>query len=494
MTSSIASRWVANRLPYSRPTFRLPHRLSVGALSQQLPLRLRDYAAADAQLLAQAERRRHATRPGLRVRCTFSARPAWRHSAGALLARTLGVTKNSMRRSLESGKVRWRHLRLDLGRHLASKLYDEVRQAHEGTVDLSGIRRSSSSYLAATFLALLVHVSGLVLGIAGLAMLFSAWDNIFQVLGGSVLLLLAWVARPRVAKPPHYLLEEASYPAIFSVTRRFAAHLGAPPVAGIEASADFGASYITAGWRQNRYMSLGAPFMAILSREERLAIIAHELSHGANGDPMRGMFFFGAVNTLAGWAEALRPTSIGNSGEGLIFGPLISLVGIPFELVLLAVSEFIYVLAKGLVLLVFRESQRAEYLADTLAATLAGSHAMIKGLEKTYLFAEVDAVCRRIALRQPSGAIEPEIAKAIHAISDETMRSHQEKSASELWQVDSTHPPTALRVSLLLSLPNREQAIRLTDEEAKQFDEEISRMISWRQREVINRQLEAVSG
>jgi len=31
---------VANLLPYSRPTFRLPHRLTVGALSQQLPLRL----------------------------------------------------------------------------------------------------------------------------------------------------------------------------------------------------------------------------------------------------------------------------------------------------------------------------------------------------------------------------------------------------------------------------------------------------------------------
>ncbi len=36
----MASRRVAKRHPYSLPTFRRPHKLSVGALSQQSPLRL----------------------------------------------------------------------------------------------------------------------------------------------------------------------------------------------------------------------------------------------------------------------------------------------------------------------------------------------------------------------------------------------------------------------------------------------------------------------
>jgi hypothetical protein len=38
----MAWRRVANFLPYNLPTFNLPHKLSVGALSQQLPLRLMD--------------------------------------------------------------------------------------------------------------------------------------------------------------------------------------------------------------------------------------------------------------------------------------------------------------------------------------------------------------------------------------------------------------------------------------------------------------------
>lgn len=394
-----------------------------------------------------------------------------------------------MRKTLESGKTRWQNLLQDAARRLAARLYDELIQAQRQGSDLKGTRRTSRSFVAATCLALLVHLSSLALGVAGFAMLMTVRDNIFQIFGGIILLLLAWVSRPRVARPPYYLLAEADYPVIFSITRKMATDLGAPPVAGIEASADFNASYITAGWRQNRYVSLGAPLMAILTREERLAIIAHELSHGANGDPMRGMFFFGAVDTLVHWGEALRPTSIGNSGEGMALGPLISLAAIPFELLLLAVSGLVYMFAKGMILLVLRDSQRAEYLADTLAASLAGSDPMITGLEKSYLFEEVDNASRRFAITQPDGKLEPELSREIGSTGSDVMQLHREKSASELWQVDSTHPPTAFRVSLLRAVPKCDHAIQLSDEEAKRFDEEISRLISWRQREIINRQI-----
>jgi hypothetical protein len=42
ITYSKASRRVTNRLPSSLPTFNRPHRLYVGALSQQSPLRIMD--------------------------------------------------------------------------------------------------------------------------------------------------------------------------------------------------------------------------------------------------------------------------------------------------------------------------------------------------------------------------------------------------------------------------------------------------------------------
>ena len=52
-------------------------------------------ARTDAEPLAQAERQRQATRPGLAVRGTFSPARAWRPAVVARLARTLGFTNNA---------------------------------------------------------------------------------------------------------------------------------------------------------------------------------------------------------------------------------------------------------------------------------------------------------------------------------------------------------------------------------------------------------------
>ena len=84
---------------------------------------------------------------------------------------------------------------------------------------------------------------------------------------------------------------------------------------------------------------------------------------------------FGAVNTVSLWAMTVRPMSIGNAGNGLAFGPFVSLIAIPFELALLAASELLFLFVKGVLLLVLRQSQRAEYLADRLAATVCGKAA-----------------------------------------------------------------------------------------------------------------------
>lgn len=395
--------------------------------------------------------------------------------------------------SIESGKQRWQQLRQDLGRSLAQKLFDEMQRTQQGAAALD-TRRNSRSYVLAVVLAALIHLAAAAFAVAGVAMLLSTWSNVFQVLLGVALLLLAWISRPRFGEPPHYTLQESDYPTLFLVTRRLAEHLKSPAIAGIEASAEFGASYRTVGWRQHRYMSLGAPLMAVLTRQQRLAIIAHELAHGANGDPMRGLFFFGAVNSLVIWADAVRPASIGNSGHGLFLGPLVSTVAIPFELLMLALSELIYAVAKAMVLLVHRDSQRAEYLADLLAAAATGPQAMVGGLERTYLAEEIDAACRRLALTRPTGPLEAELARERDLVSAETLQTYREKSLSELWQVDSTHPPTAMRVAMLSGVPQNEPAVQLSDEEGRRFDDDMSKLIAWRQREVMNRKLEAAYG
>ena len=62
-------------------------------------------------------------------------------------------------------------------------------------------------------------------------------------------------------------------------------------------------------------MEFGSPLMAVLSADELTAIIAHEISHGANGDPLRVQFLGQAIDTLGAWGQAARPLSIGNLGR-----------------------------------------------------------------------------------------------------------------------------------------------------------------------------------
>ena len=86
------------------------------------------------------------------------------------------------------------------------------------------------------------------------------------------------------------------------------------------------------------------------------------------------------------------------------------------------------------------------------------------------------------------------LAAARDAVSADALDSYRQQSRAELWQVDSTHPPTALRVAMLRGTRPVEPMALLSDMEALCFDQEMTKLIAWRQREVVNRRLEAVYG
>lgn len=398
-----------------------------------------------------------------------------------------------MRMLTTGASDRWAALQRDLGTRLGQRLFDEIAKNPVQASEARRLRPSWSLALA-YLLAALVHLTSVGLGIAGLAILVSPWNNFFVVFSGVLLLMLCFASRPRFARAPYYLLDRAEYPVLYQTSDRIAARFGTAPIDGLAMSADFGANYRAAGWRQKRYVELGAPLMAVLTPAERIAVIAHELSHGANGDPLRGQFLFGAVDTVSTWAKVLRPASIGRMGEGMPVGPLVSLLGIPLELLMLLGSELLFLAARAILLLVLRQSQRAEYLADLLAATVAGSSATQSALEKTYLFDVVDTAIRRHALTTPNQPIGPSLLDAVEALPSSELEKHRNDSRAQNWQVDSTHPPTALRVAMLAALPPQHPSDLLSAQELAALDAEVNRLVARTQRELINRQMEAVYG
>lgn len=398
-----------------------------------------------------------------------------------------------MKTPVRSVQQRWGALQKQLGAHLSERLFQELANQPNGEAAPGSAFPGGGvalAYLGAT----LVYAMSLAFGGLGVWMLIKPLRTVLDPVGGVVSLLLCLASRPRLVPPPSYIVARSDYPALYAITDRIAAAMHTPPPHGIAVSADFSANYRQAGWRGRPYVELGAPLMAVLDDDERVAIIAHELSHGANRDPLRGRVLHGALQALLTWSAAIRPLSIGTLGKGMAFGPLISLLAIPVELAMLAASELLFLVARGFMLLVLRQSQRAEYLADRLAASVAGSDAMQRALEKTYLADVVDAAVRTHALTTPDEPLGGKMATAIAGVTPSRIAALRAESRASLWQVDTTHPPTALRVELLQAAHVPKLAGLAGEEDLAALSHEVGRMVADRQREMINRKLEAAFG
>ena len=161
---------------------------------------------------------------------------------------------------------------------------------------------------------------------------------------------------------------------------------------------------------------------------------------------------------------------------------------------MLAASELLFLFVKGVLLLVLRQSQRAEYLADRLAATVCGTAEMQDTLEKTYLFEAVDAALRTHALTCPDKPVGPVLAELACSLPASELEAQRAQSRASNWRVDSTHPPTAMRVDMLAHGTPIAPMTLLSAQEWDAVQAEFARLVALVQRELINRKLEAIYG
>jgi heat shock protein HtpX len=229
-------------------------------------------------------------------------------------------------------------------------------------------------------LGVLVHFLGLgrILDAQGVGIDLPALLGLSLVLGmgGSFLSLLLskWSARrltgARAIESPrtpveHWLLE--------TVRRQAqAAGIGMPEVA-IYDSPDANA-FATGARRDRALVAVSEGLLARMKREEVEAVLAHEISHVANGDMITLSLIQGVVNTfvialarLAGFAID-RLVLRNEEGHGPAYFAASMLAQLVFGL-----------LASPIV---FWFSRQREFRADAGAARLAGSGAMIAALER----------------------------------------------------------------------------------------------------------------
>jgi heat shock protein HtpX len=150
------------------------------------------------------------------------------------------------------------------------------------------------------------------------------------------------------------------------------AGIGMPEVAIYDA-ADMNA-FATGMFRNKSLVAVSTGLMSKMSRDEVEAVLAHEVSHVANGDMITLMLIQGVVNTFVFFLSRV----IGHFVDRVIFKTQRG-HGIGYY-----VTSFIAQMVLGILasVIVMWFSRRREFKADAGAARLAGSEKMVAALER----------------------------------------------------------------------------------------------------------------
>lgn len=168
------------------------------------------------------------------------------------------------------------------------------------TVIRNGIMkpRLTGIKIAALTLALMVHAVSLGLIAAGCYLLIKHYTHVPLLIIGVICILAAWLARPRTYKPKNTLLSREQFPILYQIVDEIASAMNAYPVSEIYIDEDYNAFFANAGFKRRNILGLGMPLILSLNKQELVAVIAHELAHGINGDSNRGFVLNSAIRTL----------------------------------------------------------------------------------------------------------------------------------------------------------------------------------------------------
>ncbi|MFC5664358.1 M48 family metalloprotease [Kitasatospora misakiensis] len=344
-------------------------------------------------------------------------------------------------------------------------------------------------WLAASALAVPIHLVTLAVTGSG-AWLLVTGNTPLRCLG-ALLLAVAFLLRPRLGRAPSGtgVLNRAEAPALYGLTDRIAAEIGAPPVGVIQVDEAFNASMAVVGLRRTSVLTVGLPLWEALDERQRIALLGHELAHRVNGDYRRGLWLGSAMRSLAHWYDLSLPRERTRGGYGVV--ALLSLIGDYLG------NAFLHLLSRVLYRAFFvldrltaRAGQQAEYHADELGARVGSTEAAREGLTVGLLAAATGTVTMRLRAEiqsrprsgrrgdTPAGpdtdALWPRLREHLAAIPPLERERLLRRSRRQGQAVDASHPPTHLRIALLAERPPVPAAIRCTPEEAAAIDAELA--------------------
>ncbi|MFC8233594.1 M48 family metallopeptidase [Streptomyces sp. NPDC057284] len=388
--------------------------------------------------------------------------------------------------NMDSGEPEETHGRLErlrrrLARQHGEKLLTEVTAGKPLRP-----RRDGASVLAYT-IALAVHGATTALVVTGILLVVLGWGSALPLVG-AVLLGIAWPLRPRFEQLPddEPVLYRADAPELFALIAEVAEVVGTAGVHAVVVTADVNASVSTYGLRRRRRMEIGLGLWEILTPQQRIALLGHELGHYANGDTRHGLIIANALRSLTTWWYLLSRIPQPTLGE-VALNALYLLPRCAVQGVLMLLDH-----------LTLRATQRGEYLADSFAARAGSTEAAVGLLDRLLVGdSAVSALLREANTKQVARSGNPAreeawrgLWKRLAAHMDSLPQSEYERqrrcSALRGHSVDTTHPPTHLRrVCLLTGAPTAAEVVSAPERQAA-LDAELAEARETLAREILN--------
>ena len=368
--------------------------------------------------------------------------------------------------------VRW-------ARGIAFRRTVKVFDALRGRAGMPSLGTSRS-----LFLLLSALLCAAVIGLAALGVWLCVEDfPSMRVVPGLLCLVIAWQLRPKGTKldPYERTIDRHDAPGFHALLERVATSVGAKqPYAVAFESAKSSSSGITGTFRRRRILRLNAPLWMALSAQERVALLAHELGHFANGDPRRMTISRFGFHTLLRLAVMTRPGARGARDAAYdMFGlrGQISLWEKIASLLLLPLHKILEVAFVGAQALALDGCQRAEYRADAIAVRVAGRAATAALLDTLVLGDGMLTIVTSMARAQK---FKPEEIRA--AVADARERDRARAAERRQWtvRVESTlqpgHPPSGLRAELVAAYPDTAAQVTCTEPESARIDAELAKL------------------
>jgi Zn-dependent protease with chaperone function len=330
-------------------------------------------------------------------------------------------------------------LYVSLGEQRGREMFETLRQVP----DLRA--RWTLSRLLVYGLSVAVHLGTLLVLAAGGWLTFRG-HGLVRILG-LILVALAAVLRPRFGKMPEGLEPLETFPQLHRLVQRVAEAVGTTAPHGIVVNEDFNSSVKRCGLQQRKVLFLGLPLFSILTPDEKVALLGHELGHFANGDTTQGLLAGMTLQTLEQWRRVLRPDSMQQLRRFRSIAHLVSDLATHF--LFRALSVIPWTLITAFSHLTWDDKQRAEYLADALGAKASGTKAFLSTLDKSNLGPVYQLAIQKVTINRSSANVLDELAARVAAIPARETERLRRVSEMEGSRLDATHPPTAFRIGLL---------------------------------------------